>query len=62
MGMKTMNPLQKVSFYKASEPNTLIQKQAHEITQLIPEKCQSTVIRLFVKDEAKFNAAKRAFN
>ena len=62
MGMKTINPMERVGFYKTSDPETVIVKKAHEISTMMPEKCQSTVIRLFVKDDAKMDAAKRAFD
>lgn len=36
-------------------------KQPAEISLMIPEKCQKTVLRLFVKSDDKFSQAKAAF-
>jgi len=39
MGMKAKNPMENVGFYRAKEPNTLIQKKPSEISLMMPEKC-----------------------
>ena len=40
-----------------------VEKQdLREISMMMPEKCQATIVRLFVKDEAKFDQAREAFN
>ena len=55
MGKKHRNPLECVSFYR--EKNgvyQLVKKRVDEISMMMPEKCQATLVRLFVKNEDKF--------
>ena len=56
MGMKDKHPLEQVRFYRKDQDGNfeLIQKQLNEISTMMPEKAQSSVVRLFVKDEKKF--------
>ena len=63
MGMKDKNPLERVSFYREVDGfYERIQKDPCEISMMMPQKCQNTIVRLFVKDESKFYLAKVAFN
>lgn len=60
MGMKNKNPLECVSFYRESQDGLRyerVNKKLTEISLMMPEKVQSTVVRLFVKDEDKFLVA-----
>ena len=55
MGMKSRNPLQTVSFYR--EVNGVyqhVQKDPDEISMMMAENCQRTIVRCFLKDEQKF--------
>ena len=62
MGMKQRNPLECVSFYTERDGSYVsIKKQLSEISLMMPEKCQATIVRLFLKDENKFSQAKLAF-
>jgi hypothetical protein len=64
MGMKNKNPLEQVSLYNVSQDRKSMcafNKDPAEISTIVPEKVQSTVVRLFVKDSSKFNEAKNAF-
>mmetsp|Transcript_20732 Transcript_20732/g.27982 ORF Transcript_20732/g.27982 Transcript_20732/m.27982 type:complete len:91 (+) Transcript_20732:1300-1572(+) len=62
MGMKDKNPLEKVSFYREEAGYyRKIEKQPEEISMMMPERCQTTTVRLFVKDDAKFEQAGKAF-
>ena len=62
MGMKERNPLESVSFYR--EENGFyhrVQKEVREISLMMPEKCQATIVRMYVKDDSKFRQANAAF-
>jgi len=62
MGMKDKNPMSCVSFYRNSEEGyQRIKKELDEMSTMMPEKCESHCVRLFVKDETKFELASNAF-
>lgn len=62
MGMKEKNPLASVSFYVERDGvYERVEKDPSEISMMMPEKCQATIVRLFVKDDSKFEQAKEAF-
>lgn len=64
MGMKEINPLQNVSFYRTCNSGTeirIVKKELDEISNMMPEQAQTTVLRCFVKNDEQFAAAKNAF-
>lgn len=54
MGMKDQNPIKDVRFFNHKEPNQCYTRQNHEISLMMPEKYESHVLRMFVKDDNKF--------
>ena len=62
MGMKNVNPLEKVSFYREVDGEyQKVQKDPAEISKMMAENCQRTIVRCFLKDESKFELAQNAF-
>lgn len=63
MGMKDRNPLGGVSFHRLGKDGRYerFSRPPSEMSTMMPEKCQSNAIRLFVKDESKFALASNAF-
>ena len=64
MGMKEINPLGNVSFYRTCDEGNsiqLVKKNLNEISTMMPERVQTTTLRCFVKYDDKFDAAKNAF-
>ena len=63
MGMKDKHPLEAVRFYRTDQVGNyqLVKKELTDISLLMPDQAQSCVMRLFVKDESKFQLAANAF-
>ena len=64
MGKKNRNPLEYVTFYKLNEERTgydTFRKQPDEVSTIVPLSCQTTLLRVFVKDDTKFRKAQMAF-
>lgn len=62
MGMKTKNPLETVSFYREVDGMyKKVTKEPGEISLMMAERCQATIVRCFLRDESKFEQAKEAF-
>jgi hypothetical protein len=54
MGMKEVNPLQNVSFYRTCNDGSeirIVKKELDEISNMMPEQAQTTVLRCFVKND-----------
>lgn len=54
MGMKEVNPLQNVSFYRTCNDGAeirIVKKELDEISNMMPEQAQTTVLRCFVKSD-----------
>ena len=62
-GMKEKNPLGNVSFYRLDQDGHYekFNKRPEEISLLMPENMMSTGIRVYCKDESKFELAQNAF-
>lgn len=61
------NPLKFVTFYKevmlGGQPRyQAVHMNPDDVSVMMPERNQSTIIRMFCKDESKFDLAKEAFN
>jgi len=54
MGMKDKNPMKDVRYFNHKEPNQCYTRQNYEISLMMPEKYESHVLRMFVKDDKKF--------
>ena len=62
MGMKDRNPLQYVSFYRIEDGKAyLVDKTLDEISFMMPQRVQAKTVRIFVRNDSKFEAAKIAF-
>ncbi len=62
-GMKDINPLDYVTFYRPCGDNKIqkVKKDLAEISTMMPERVMTTTLRCFVKDDKKINAANFAF-
>jgi len=54
MGMKDQNPMKDVRYYDKKELNQCFTRENYEISLMMPEKYESHVLRMFVKDDKKF--------
>ena len=62
-GMKEKNPLSEVSFFRVKQDGQYekFNKRPEEISTMLPEHVMSTCIRVYCKDESKFELAQNAF-
>lgn len=59
--MKDSNPVDKVHFYSTSDPNKSFLIQKNQVSYLVPNEFSENVVRVFVRDAAKRDAARRCF-